>query len=72
MVKVKFISLVNLIMDNEVIKELIQDDCTATNISKELKVLIEDGVDYATLRDKLGDKVASEETAKLIIEHTTS
>ena len=72
MVKVKFISLVNLIMDNEVIRELIQDDCTANNISKELKVLMEDGVDYSTLRDKLGDKIASEETAKLIIEHTTS
>ena len=33
---------------------------------------MEDGVDYSTLRDKLGDKVASEETAKQIIEITTS
>jgi lipid-A-disaccharide synthase len=68
LVKVKFISLVNLIMDKEVIKELIQEECTADNISKELEILIKDGVDYATLQHKLGDKVASEVTAKLIQE----
>ena len=67
LVKVEFISLVNLIMDKEVIKELIQKDCTASNISNELVMLVEDGIDYTTLREKLGDKVASDETAKYIL-----
>ena len=68
MVKVEFISLVNLIIGKEVIKELIQEECTAENISKELGLLIEDGIDYATLQEKLGDKVASEEVAKHILD----
>ncbi len=37
LVKVKFISLVNLIMGREVVKELIQDQLTASNIERELK-----------------------------------
>jgi len=37
LIKVKYICLVNLIMDKEVVKELIQDDLTAENITKELK-----------------------------------
>jgi lipid-A-disaccharide synthase len=68
LVSIDFISLVNLIMDKEVIKELIQEECTADNISKELDVLMKDGIDYTTLQHKLGDKVASEETARLILE----
>jgi len=68
LVSIDFISLVNLIMDKEVIKELIQEECTADNISKELAVLIKDGIDYTTLQHKLGDKVASEETARLILQ----
>ena len=67
LVSIQFISLVNLIMNKEVIKELIQEECTADNISRELGVLIKYGVDYATLQHKLGDKVASEETARLIL-----
>lgn len=68
LVSIEFISLVNLIMDKEVIKELIQEECTAENISKELDVLIKNGIDYTTLQQKLGDKVASEETARLILQ----
>jgi len=66
MVMVKYISLVNLIMGAEVIKELVQGDCTAEKISEELEALLKDGIDYSTLRQKLGANVASEETAKLI------
>jgi lipid-A-disaccharide synthase len=40
LVKVKYISLVNLIMDKLVVKELIQDDMTSSNLSKELKDLL--------------------------------
>ena len=36
-VKVKFISLVNLIMDKEVVKELIQSDLTVENLVRELR-----------------------------------
>ncbi len=42
LVKVKYISLVNLIMDREVVRELIQQECTATNIRAELDRLIGD------------------------------
>lgn len=42
LVKVKYISLVNLIMDKLVVKELIQDELTAANLSAELKLLLTD------------------------------
>ena len=41
-VKIKFIALVNLIMDKEVVKELIQEDLTTKQLSIELKKLLED------------------------------
>jgi len=41
-IKVKFISLVNLIMDREIVKELIQDDFNPDNLEKELRSLLED------------------------------
>jgi lipid-A-disaccharide synthase len=40
LVKVKFISLVNLIMDKLVVRELIQDDLTTGNLEKELNQLL--------------------------------
>ena len=39
-IKVKYISLVNLIMDREVVKELIQNDLTAENLRFELTELL--------------------------------
>ena len=42
-VKVKYISLVNLILDFEVIKELVQYDLTEKNLLKELKSIVHDG-----------------------------
>jgi len=41
-VKIKFISLVNLIMNRQVVKELIQQDCTAPTIAAELQLLLND------------------------------
>lgn len=41
LVKIKYISLVNLILDKEAIKELIQFDCTAEKISEEIKAIAE-------------------------------
>ena len=42
LIKVKYICLVNLIMDKEVVKELIQYDLTADNLSRELDKLLND------------------------------
>ena len=74
LVKLKFISLVNLIMDKEVVKELIQDDFNEQNLEKELHKII-DGyqralmfIDYYDLEKKLGGKGASKKVAELIIE----
>jgi lipid-A-disaccharide synthase len=61
LVKVKYISLVNLIMDKEVVKELIQDDLTTENLRRELDEILNDParlqrlrIDYARLKDLLG------------------
>ncbi|HXB07814.1 MAG TPA: lipid-A-disaccharide synthase, partial [Puia sp.] len=42
LIKVKYISLVNLIMDKLVVKELIQDDLTPDNLRRELDPLLND------------------------------
>lgn len=42
LVKIKYISLVNLIMDKAVVKELIQNDLTVDNITKELNSILND------------------------------
>ncbi len=49
-VKVKYISLVNLIMDKPVLKELIQHDLTVTNLKNELHSLLYDNNKIATLK----------------------
>jgi lipid-A-disaccharide synthase len=49
-VKIKYISLVNLIMDKEVVKELIQDDLTVKNIEAELNKLLNDPEKQQQLR----------------------
>jgi lipid-A-disaccharide synthase len=40
LIKIKFICLVNLIMNKEVVKELIQDEMTSENITAELKNIL--------------------------------
>lgn len=76
LVKVKYISLVNLIMDKEVVKELIQDDMNAENLKKELERILKDAQaimamkeDYAELRKLLrkGGN-ASEKAAQRIVQ----
>ena len=74
MIKVKFISLVNLVMDREVVKELIQGDLTEDNIVKELDLLLHNGKrqrqlleDYDELKDRLGNAGASEKAAAAIL-----
>lgn len=69
---IKYISLVNLIMDREVVKELIQNDLTTENLVKELKLVLGENrnrilTDYEELRHKLGDSGASENAAEIIV-----
>ena len=72
-IKIRFISLVNLIMDKKVVEELIQEDCNSTNISIHLKQVV-DGKkriemldDYEKLSLLMGKEGASERAAKLIV-----
>ncbi len=76
LIKVKYISLVNLIMDKEVVKELIQDELTPENLRKELDGLLNDPrrqqqlrTDYKNLKDilSLGGH-ASANAAKSILQ----
>ncbi|MEI7734508.1 MAG: lipid-A-disaccharide synthase [Ferruginibacter sp.] len=55
LVKIKYICLVNLIMDKEVVKELIQDEMTADNCTRELKALLNDTVKQAQLKKDYTD-----------------
>lgn len=72
-ITLKFISLVNLISDKEVVKELIQKELNTKNLKKELTKILDEYqraklfLDYYDLEQKLGGKGASEKTAKLII-----
>jgi len=76
LVKVKFISLVNLIMDKLVVKELIQDDLTTDNLEKELKQLLTSETriselqkDYSELKDLLSKGGnASSKAARSIVD----
>lgn len=74
LIKVKFISLVNLVLDKEVVKELIQSDLTEQNLVDELNLLLHDGdrqrqllEDYEDLKDCLGNAGASEKAAAVIV-----
>lgn len=74
-ITLKYISLVNLIMDREVVKELIQNDLTTKNLKAELSKIVEGSErerilsDYKLLKEKLGGKGASELAAQLIVEN---
>ncbi|MCG9911823.1 MAG: lipid-A-disaccharide synthase [Flavobacteriales bacterium] len=76
MIKVKFISLVNLILDRHLVNEFIQHDLNADALSKELTSLLYDknriqelNSGYLELHEKLGGKGASDRTAELIFTH---
>ncbi|MEQ8909874.1 MAG: lipid-A-disaccharide synthase [Vicingaceae bacterium] len=79
LVNIDYISLVNLIMDREVVKELIQGDLNHKLLKTELGKLLEDGPyrqemlnTFGTLIDKLGGGGASARTAALIIDDLKS
>lgn len=76
LIKIRFIGLVNLIMDKEVVKELIQDDLTVSKIKVELDKLLNDPVkkaqlqkDYKELKDILSKGGhASANAARIVYE----
>lgn len=73
-IKVKYISLVNLIAEKPVVKELIQDDANAAAISAELENLLANSTyrkqvleDYDAIIRKLDTGSASENAARLMV-----
>ena len=71
-VKVKYIGLPNLILDRELVPELIQNDCTTGNIITSLNSIAKGPskqlTGFAEIREKLGNRGASKEVAKRILE----
>ena len=69
-ITLKYISLVNLIMDREVVKELIQSDLNTKNLQIELQKLLNPETrnilleDYKQLKEKLGGTGASQKAAE--------
>jgi lipid-A-disaccharide synthase len=76
LIKIKYISLVNLIMDKSVVKELIQNDLTIENLKQELSALLFNETkqqqlkkDYEDLRNILSaGGNASANAAKIIFD----
>lgn len=74
LVNVKYISLVNLILDKESVVELIQHDCTTENLKRELKQVLPGGnrreaiqSDYRRLIEMLGQGGASKKVAQSLL-----
>ncbi|GAA4307567.1 lipid-A-disaccharide synthase [Pontixanthobacter gangjinensis] len=71
-INLDYISLVNLIMDREVVKELIQNEFNSKNLKAELSKILDKKnrkrifEDYYQLEQKLGGSGASKNTAELI------
>ena len=79
LVKIKFISLVNLLLDREAVRELIQFEWNLSQASQELDAILNGGMkrehilaSYQELRMKLGDGGASDKTAQLLLESLES
>ncbi len=75
-IKVKYISLVNLILDKLLVKEIIQHELTTSHIKNELLKIL-DGparkemlIGYAALRIKVGGPGASQRAAELLVKRT--
>ncbi len=74
-IKVRFISLVNLIADKEIVQELLADRFSIRNIANELYRILPGQpsrermlADYQLVRERLGDKVAPDNAARIMIE----
>jgi lipid-A-disaccharide synthase len=74
LVKIKYASLVNLILDMPLVKELLQHDCTTEKIADEIKYLLNEKhreklfKKYAKVKEMLGGEGASVKVAASMIE----
>ena len=71
---IPYISLVNLILEKEAVKELIQEDLNKKNLAAELTKILPEGEhfqnikkDYLALKKALGNAGASQKTAELML-----
>ncbi|MXV16988.1 lipid-A-disaccharide synthase [Hufsiella ginkgonis] len=76
LIRTRFISLVNLIMDREVVKELIQGDCNPSAIAAEMKKLLKNEpsrikmlAEYKELANLMGKPGASAHAATLMAQY---
>ena len=76
LVNIKYISLVNLVMDSDVVKELIQEDCSGEKISAEIDLMMKNQTyrtnmlqNYEKLALKMGHPGASARAAELMISY---
>ncbi len=79
LIKVKYISLVNLIMERPLVREMIQYDFNSNDLKKELQRLLHDRAyveqikaGYQELRQKLGGAGASKKAAEIIVKFLTT
>lgn len=73
--KVKYVSLVNLVADREVVKELVADSFSVKNIRNELAAILPGGTKreemlsgYAEVRQRLGKEKAPDNAAKIMVD----
>ena len=76
--KAKWISLANLIMGREIIRELVQMDCNPKTVAAELRKILDDERydaefqrNYAELMQRMGSAGASQRAAKAVIDFLT-
>ena len=74
LIKINYISLVNLIMDQQIVKELIQGECNSFKIREELDLLLNDKnyreamlSNFEIMREKLGGQGASKKVAHSLL-----
>lgn len=74
-VKTRFISLVNLVMDKEVVRELVHRDMTMEKATEELRAILPGGCkreamlnDFAALREIIGNEGASDRFASRMVD----
>ena len=75
LLKVKYVSLPNLIAGNEIVPELLVHKCSANSVARELSPLLQPSPrrdfqlqGYRTMQRRLGNAVAAEYAAELIVD----
>ncbi|MGP1416200.1 lipid-A-disaccharide synthase [Prevotella fusca] len=78
-IKVRFISLVNLIADKEIVQELLADRFSIRNIANELYRILPGQpscdrmlADYQLVRNRLGNEAAPDNAARIMVEKLTN